>query len=127
MRSKKEHIEQVKLCRDLDKLMLAKKIITYFAVPNGGSRNIREAANLKKEGVRSGVSDIVIVMKDLVLFIELKRTADILKSGKLSTAKISVSDSQIDFLNVVNTGNITKAFICYGYQEAISKILEYIK
>lgn len=32
-----------------------------FAVPNGGSRNIREAANLKKEGVTAGVSDLIFL------------------------------------------------------------------
>ena len=32
-----------------------------FAVPNGGSRNILEAVNLKKQGVRAGVSDLVLL------------------------------------------------------------------
>ena len=32
-----------------------------FAVPNGGSRNVIEAANLKKQGVRAGVSDLVFL------------------------------------------------------------------
>ena len=32
-----------------------------FAVPNGGSRNKIEAANLKKQGVRAGVSDLVFL------------------------------------------------------------------
>jgi hypothetical protein len=29
-----------------------------YHVPNGGSRNIREAANLKRAGVRAGVPDL---------------------------------------------------------------------
>ena len=32
-----------------------------FAVPNGGSRNKIEAKNLKKQGVRAGVSDLVLL------------------------------------------------------------------
>ena len=32
-----------------------------FAVPNGGSRNVIEAANLKKQGVRAGVSDLIFL------------------------------------------------------------------
>lgn len=32
-----------------------------FHVPNGGSRNIREAAKLKRMGVLAGVSDILIL------------------------------------------------------------------
>ena len=30
-----------------------------FAVPNGGSRNLREAVNLKAQGVMAGVSDLM--------------------------------------------------------------------
>lgn len=33
-----------------------------FAVPNGGSRHIREAANLKRQGVKSGVSDVIVLI-----------------------------------------------------------------
>ena len=32
-----------------------------FAVPNGGSRHKIEAKNLKKQGVRAGVSDLVFL------------------------------------------------------------------
>lgn len=31
-----------------------------YAVPNGGSRNTIEAANLKRQGVKSGVSDVIL-------------------------------------------------------------------
>lgn len=43
-----------------------------FATPNGGTRNAREAAQLKKEGVMSGVSDLIIVIEGAVLFVEMK-------------------------------------------------------
>ena len=32
-----------------------------FAVPNGGSRNAREAAKMKGEGVTAGVSDVILL------------------------------------------------------------------
>lgn len=32
----------------------------FFAVPNGGSRNAREAAIMKAEGVTAGVSDLIL-------------------------------------------------------------------
>jgi len=35
--------------------------IIWFHPPNGGSRNAREAANLKKQGVKPGVPDIIIM------------------------------------------------------------------
>jgi hypothetical protein len=43
-----------------------------FAIPNGGSRDKREAANLKAEGVKSGVPDVFLPVPRhnyLVLFI----------------------------------------------------------
>lgn len=44
-----------------------------FSVPNGGSRNIIEAKNLKNTGVRAGVADIVVVFKTgLTVFFEVK-------------------------------------------------------
>ena len=33
-----------------------------FAVPNGGSRHIREAANLKRQGVKPGISDVIVLI-----------------------------------------------------------------
>lgn len=33
-----------------------------FAVPNGGSRHIREAINLKHQGVKPGVSDVIVLI-----------------------------------------------------------------
>lgn len=33
-----------------------------FAVPNGGSRNLREAARMKGEGVTAGVADLILLV-----------------------------------------------------------------
>lgn len=43
-----------------------------FAVPNGGTRNVREAASMKREGVMAGVADLIVVAERAVLFIEMK-------------------------------------------------------
>lgn len=47
----------------------------FFAVPNGGQRNARTGAMLKKEGVLAGVSDLILMCpseKYHGLFIEMK-------------------------------------------------------
>lgn len=46
--------------------------LCVFAVPNGGSRNLYEAINLKNEGVMAGVSDLILVLNEVVVFLELK-------------------------------------------------------
>lgn len=43
-----------------------------FAVPNGGTRNILEAKLLKATGVMAGVSDLILIVKNKIYFIELK-------------------------------------------------------
>lgn len=47
--------------------------LLWFAVPNGGSRNLLEAVNLKRQGLRAGCPDLCIVPKNgPVMFVELK-------------------------------------------------------
>lgn len=44
-----------------------------FAVPNARkTANVRQGAILKAEGVLAGVSDLIIVLKDRVVFVEFK-------------------------------------------------------
>lgn len=46
----------------------------FFSVPNGGSRNKAEAANLKLAGLTAGVPDICILFNGGSRFIELKKS-----------------------------------------------------
>lgn len=49
------------------------------AVPNGGFRNAREAAVMRREGVLAGFSDLIVIAERNVLFVEMKTS-----SGKQS-------------------------------------------
>lgn len=65
-----EHKLQVNICKYLDLIK-----IPYFAIPNGGQRNIIVASKLKAEGVKKGVADLFIMVgnsKYYGLFIEVK-------------------------------------------------------
>lgn len=48
------------------------------AVPNGGFRNAREAAIMRREGVLAGFADLVIIVKQNILFLELKTPTGVL-------------------------------------------------
>jgi len=61
-----------------------------FSVPNGGSRHKLEAISLKKQGLRPGVSDLILLVQDNSIFLELK-----FKNGKQS-------EHQLFFEKVVN-------------------------
>jgi hypothetical protein len=88
-----------------------------FAVPNGGSRNKKEAANLKRQGVKAGVADVILLMPRFYgcgcLCIEFKT-----RTGRPSPA-------QIEFRKQAeNAGN--KYVICRSAAEGIRAVSEYL-
>ena len=90
----------------------------FYHVPNGGFRNQREAANLKRLGVRPGVPDICIPVPNNLyhgLYIELKRIG-----GSV------VSDNQKMWIDLLNeNGYLAK--VCIGFDCAKNVIVEYMR
>ena len=87
------------------------------AIPNGGRRDKKEAANLKRQGVKAGVSDIFIPLargKYHGLYIELKT-----KTGK-------PSPEQKEFISDMRRNGYAGVF-CYGAEEAIEATKQYLK
>lgn len=88
--------------------------ISIFAIPNGGSRNKLEAANLKRQGVKAGVPDLFVPVARRGfhgLFIEMKY-------GRNKT-----TPEQDEWLEKLNReGYLAK--VCYGYAEAV-ELLKY--
>ena len=79
--------------------------LVIFAVPNGGSRNLYEAKNMKESGTLAGVADLVIVGNGgKVLFVEMK------------AGKNKQEDSQVIFQQKVeNLGH--KYIICRSLEQ----------
>ena len=87
-----------------------------FSVPNGGSRNFLEAINLKRQGLKKGISDMCLPLpkgKYHGLFIELK------------VGRNKPSPEQLEFISYVNSNDYF-ARVCYGHEEAISLIENYL-
>ena len=105
-----EHIEQVRFVNWFrDNFKEPDYII--FAVPNGGKRGIKEAGRLKDEGVKSGVSDLIIITHNKVIFLEMKKL-----NGKLSDKQKDFNDN-VEYLGYVS-------IVGYGASDASEKILE---
>jgi VRR-NUC domain-containing protein len=90
-----------------------------IAIPNGGSRHPREAANLKRQGVRAGVSDLFLAYPSLHLgfsglWLELKRRS-----------KGRISDEQVSWIDRMNAGGYF-AIVAFGWEEARRMILNYL-
>ena len=91
--------------------------LNCFAIPNGGSRHVLEAINLKRAGVTPGIPDIFCaISKDKWhgLFIEFKYGKNKLTdSQKLMFDNFSKSDY--------------KCAVCYSLEEAEKVFEEYIE
>ena len=105
-----EHIEQVRLVNWFrDNFKEPDYII--FAVPNGGKRGGAEAERLRKEGVKKGVSDLIIVTHNKIIFLEMKNA-----KGKLSKEQISFNEN-IEYLGFIS-------LVAYSATDASEKIMQ---
>lgn len=113
---KLEYNEQVAVTNLLEMLKTQGKVVVFSAVPNNTyTKSWKQKLTQKLEGVRSGVPDMIIVLKDKVLFLEMKRT----KGG-------TVSDSQKVWLDAVKDKTTVSA-VAKGFGEAEKIIKELIK
>ncbi len=97
-----------------------KELRWLHAVPNGGRRDPREAARLKSQGVKPGVSDLCLPLARNGyhgLYIEMKR------SRKQGASR--VTPDQQEFLDHVR-GEGYLAQVCYGAESAIAVLKAYI-
>lgn len=88
-----------------------------YHIPNGGTRNPREAHNLRLQGVKSGVPDICLPVPHgqyHALYIELKRR----KGGR-------VSEEQRAWIAALNRVGC-RAVVCKGWDEAREEIERYL-
>lgn len=93
-------------------------------IPNGGTRNIREAVELKAQGVKAGVPDLMLAysIPDYRrgygcyhgLFIEMK-----VKSNEVRV-------EQIEWLNNLSTNGYYCA-VCYSWEEARDILIKYLE
>lgn len=104
-----EHAEQVSLVQWLD---ATHPELLYFAIPNGGNRNIITASKLKAEGVKAGVPDLFL--PGLKLFVEMKRV----KGGSVSPQQKYWHE------RLTNCGY--RVVVCKGAAEAVDIITQEI-
>jgi len=107
--------------KDVIKYCKANKIpvvASLNGVNIGGSRSkIAITINsLKSQGMAVGFPDLMMFLKDKILFIELKRVKDYV-----------IKDNQREWIDKINAYEYADAIICHGAEEAIKKIEECLK
>lgn len=108
-----EHDEQAAL---FQMLSFQPDLWVIFAVPNGGLRNKRNAANLKREGVKAGVWDIFVPIPKgnyHGLWVEMKY------------GKNKLSESQ-ELFGAQMERNGYQTEVAYSAEEAYAKIQSYL-
>ena len=113
-REAQEQTMLISWCKMQENIYPALKNI--YAIPNGGYRNKIEAHNLKLQGVKSGVPDIMLAYPSKPfagLFIEMKW-------GKNKPTK-----NQEEWIKRLSTVGY-RCEVCYSAEEAIAVIKEYL-
>jgi hypothetical protein len=94
---------------------LTLKKLPYAAIPNGTNIKSKQGrTKAKKEGLQKGFPDMVVFLKDSILFVEMKRV-------KNSTT----SPDQIKWNEIINQYSYANAIISKGAGEAIEYIERY--
>lgn len=102
-----EYQEALTLVDYLERLKTAGKVLCYSHIPQETYTKSWAIKNKNKaQGVRPGVPDYVIVTRDKVLWIELKRT----KGG-------TVSEAQKTWIAALDSKQ-SRAMVCKGFDEA---------
>lgn len=92
------------------------------AIPNGGERNPVVAANMKAEGVRSGVYDVFLpypCVQYAGLYIEMK------KPGRQGEKNGGLSDKQVEFRDWAVKHHYATA-VCYSWTQAADVLRGYL-
>lgn len=94
-----------------------------IAIPNGGKRNASEAARMKKQGVKAGVSDLFLALPAKQfhgLWIEMK-------APKTNTSPAGKpTQVQLDWLDRMAAAGYA-AQLCFGWQAAKDAITWYLQ
>lgn len=131
---KPEENEQIKTVIYLRTLKKQGKIIEFFAPMNENKASrlnkmlaIKIEQKARKMGKLKGASDLVVIFKKCVLFLEMKQKKRKLKNGALSDSHCKPTDEQTNFLELVNRSNVSIGAVAYGFDEAKYIIDEIIK
>ena len=114
MRSKEEDAECYLLAKHLEILKKRGIVQTYAHINNEvWTKSWTQKRRIKDMGSPAGLPDYIIVIKNILIFIEMKK----IKGGKVSPA-------QQEWLNALQAAG-EYSFVCNGFEEA-KKILDSI-
>ena len=100
-------IEEHRIQRQIVEYLVLNQV-EVFAIPNGGHRDVATAMVLKREGVRRGAPDLMIIGKEKIYFIEVK------------TQKGKQSEYQKIFEEIVSKSDACEYYLWRSLDDAIA-------
>jgi len=107
-----EHEVQMSIKEYLDARNLC-----WWAVPNGGQRNVKVASKLKSEGVKSGVPDITLIHDGFYYGLEVKKPTTDTPKGYLSKQQKTMIE------HIENNGGSVK--VVYSVADVIEALIDW--
>lgn len=89
----------------------------FTSIPNAGKRTARYAQKQKEEGLNPGLPDLLIIVRNQLVWIEMKKK--IYKNRKNG----GLSENQMAWHKVLNACDNCQVFVAYGSDEARSIII----
>lgn len=94
----------------------------YFAIPNGGNRNVITASKLKSEGVKKGVPDLCILKDGQAHFLEIKKPKTDTPKGYLSKEQKvmieRINEAGCDVAVIHSVGELVEMLNKWGFKWA---------
>lgn len=90
----------------------------FSAIPNATWTSFSQQKKNKAEGVRPGLPDLLVIVKNHLVWIEMKRSDLKPKRG----GKGGLSKHQIGWIEALNGCANCQAYVCYGYTEAVNTV-----
>jgi hypothetical protein len=87
----------------------------FTSIPNSTDTNVYQRGINTASGLRAGLPDLFIIIKNQPFFIEMKRKKDGV-----------VSEKQKEWIETINNCDGIKAYVCNGFEEA-KKIIDNYK
>lgn len=117
-RRKPRHLEDDLQMRVCDFLARFSPSLLFYAVPNGGLRNLREAGRLKRMGVKAGVADLHFLLPGVG---PSEHGVGVLGVIELKIKPNRPTPEQEKFLKDVRAGGGCAA-VCYSLEDTVDTL-----
>jgi hypothetical protein len=119
--------EQRYLVRWLKEQQLYGRVVKFTSIPNSTyTTSWKQINDIQASGMNRGFPDMVILLKEKLVLLELKRAKIIKANGEKGASPSTVADEQYEWIRLLNAYPGCYAVIAYGWKEAVEVLTKLI-